>query len=119
MPFSRLVVSAYNYKICVMIIYCMSSLSSSIKQSMCVHLHGIYSVPDNTQHIKTGHDWLRQVHILGKSQWWVIPPTCKETSTESEDNDNKNLLKAYTYAKGFKHLAFTLTVDPFTVHDQC
>lgn len=66
---------------------CLLLLRQSNKRyvCLCVHLHRIYSVPDNTQHIKTGHDWLRQVHILSKSQRWVIPAACKETSTESED----------------------------------
>lgn len=58
--------------ICIMVICLLlaSPMKQKVKKCMqvcvCVHLHGVDSIPDNTQHIKTGHDWLRQVNVLSK-----------------------------------------------------
>lgn len=47
------------------------------------YLHGVDGVSDDTQNIKTGHNGLRQVHVLSKGEGGVIPAACEETSTES------------------------------------
>lgn len=42
---------------------------------MCAYLHGVDGVSDDTQHVETGHDGLRQVHVLSKGQGGVVPAT--------------------------------------------
>lgn len=47
----------------------------------CVYLHGVDSVADDTQHVETRHNGLRQVHILCKGQGGVVSAACVETIT--------------------------------------
>lgn len=63
---------------------------------VCIYLDGIDGVSNNTQHVKTRHDGLRQIHVLSKSQGGVISATCQET------RDMRLLLK------GLSHTSFGL-----------
>lgn len=48
-----------------------------------LYLYRVNSVSDDTQHIETRHDGLRQVHVVSKGQGGVVPAACTETSTET------------------------------------
>lgn len=43
------------------------------------YLNLVDGVSDNTQHVKTRHDRLRQVHVLCKGQGGVVSSACEET----------------------------------------
>lgn len=46
--------------------------------ALITYLHRVNSVTDDTQHVKTRHDGLRQVHVFSEGQGRVVPAACKE-----------------------------------------
>ena len=62
-----------------------------------VYLHGVDCVSDDTQHVETRHDWLRQVHVVSEGQGGVVPAACrKHISCHSRERDNRDVRSIFT-----------------------
>lgn len=47
------------------------------------YLHGIDGVSDDTQHVETRHDGLRQVHVLREGERRVVPAAWRHRGKNS------------------------------------
>lgn len=54
---------------------------------LCVYLHGVDCVADDTQHVETRHNGLRQVHVLCKGQGGVVSAACKKQKSQHKSFD--------------------------------